>query len=608
MKRFLYIIIITACTVLLSSCLDFTAPESAGDVALSKGTVNLVAALSRLDNPYGIMPETLGLSESEYPKILSHSIENYHEFFAFDKNQCVIVLSADPLYFMVINSPEFYRHLNAEYEQIAAGVTPNNKELNTVDNYKRVGDYEVGIFFTPNEMKYHEGRFQDSVSTTYVDPYRLYGAAKKLWFYTPSFKEESIYTDLLEKWLADRDAVIQYTRGADFSDSFDDQYITYYTRDDIYLNFTFFIGQDLELTDELQGTKDIDFENQIELTRDFSIFLSTPLGNSQESAEAYLSNQSASSRHGICVVIRGEQDYFRTYLAKENVDFDPSDSLPLSLAAKDNYASETLTLDWGVDNGSMNLWIRTGDEEYPQTPSATVNGSSHDVNISRGNQYTFKLTQADDDSLTLAEASTYFTDLVVTEICYWGTSYPGTVNDDEIEQRGSNADDWIEIRNISKKAVNLSDLLLYVYNSNKKRSVWFSPYESGNYEPLDMTLMPGERTVLSNDSKTEFFFNYYTPPSGKILNRIIRGTKSGIFLGENYTLQLLRGEHTLQKILISGEYGEKAPFKTMVLDKSGSWQTSTVNSGTNPTEPLGRNTQEMLYNFCTPGYAADDEL
>ncbi|MFW6365205.1 MAG: hypothetical protein ACOC2H_01885, partial [Spirochaetota bacterium] len=155
MKRFLYIILITACTVLLSSCLDFTAPESAGDVALSKGTVNLVAALSRLDNPYGIMPETLGLSESEYPKILSHSIENHHEFFAFDKNQCVIVLSADPLYFMVINSPEFYRHLNAEYEQIAAGVTPNNKELNTVDNYKRVGDYEVGIFFTTNEMKYH---------------------------------------------------------------------------------------------------------------------------------------------------------------------------------------------------------------------------------------------------------------------------------------------------------------------------------------------------------------------------------------------------------------------------------------------------------------------
>ncbi len=592
-----------------SGCFDVTRPDTeSGGITMAKGTVDLRTALKSMNNPRGIMPRTLGLEEL-YPQIILRDNENYHEYFAFDRHRCVVLLSSDPVYFMVINSPEFYRHMLSEYEQIENNVSPANKILNTVDNYKTVGDYEVGVFFTPKEMKYYQGRFQDSVSTTYCDPYRLYNAAEKVWFYTPVFKEETIYTDLLEKWLINKESIIQYTRQDAFSSEFNNQYITYYTKSDIYCNFSFIIGEDLLLTDELLGTNDVNFENQLELTRDFSIFVSVPLGNSQDTSEAYLSDESASSRHGVCVVIRGKQDYFKNFLSKENISFSPDEQLPLSLVVKDTYSSNSLGLDWGIDNGEMNLWIKTENNDYPDSPETTVSGMSHTLNaLQRGNYYTFKLTQKGNDANILAETSAYFTDLLVTEICYWGSSYPGTIDDDETKQRGSNADDWIEIKNISGTAVDMSGLVLYWYNSNKKRDVWFSPYESGSYGPLTTVLGPGERIVISNDNNDEYFFKYYSPPPGVTLVKEVRGSKSSVYLGENYTVQLVKGERTVQNILIDGEYGEKAPFKSMVLSSNGTWQTSTINSGTNPVVPLGRNTVEMLYNYCTPGYAADGEF
>ena len=48
------------------------------------------------------------------------------------------------------------------------------------------------------------------------------------------------------------------------------------------LNFTFIIGQSLELTDEILGTGDVNFEDVTELTRDFAFFFSSPLGNAAD--------------------------------------------------------------------------------------------------------------------------------------------------------------------------------------------------------------------------------------------------------------------------------------------------------------------------------------
>jgi hypothetical protein len=611
MNRVRYFIILLL--LLFHASCDFLnkPPDSPGTgVIIGKGSDDLFSIIKTLESPKGILPTYLDTA-SQYPDILQRDTTNFYEYFVYDKNRVIIILADDPLYYMIIDSPDFYFQLESEYTQMEKETQPSDKILNTVHNYHTIGDLEIGIFFTPKEIKFYEGRFQDSLSTTYVDPYRLYGAANKLFLYTPEFKEETIYTDFLTKWLADRDSVVEYTRSAAFSEDFDSSYITYYTKSDIYLNFTMMIGEDLDLTDELIGTNDVNYENQIELTRDFSIFLTVPLGNSQDSAEAYISDESASSRHGICVVIRGPQNYFKNFINSENMAVKPSEELDLSLVLKDNYTSNSIQLDWLDEKSNMNLWYKKEGEEYPSSPNLSVSGSSATLTtLERGNEYTFKLTETGNNANTLAETTAYITDLVITEINYWGTSYPGTENDSETEQRGSNSDDWIEIKNISSDSVTLSDLTLYVYNSNKKRDIWFSPFESdsGNYAKIDETLNPGERLVVSNDSDTLYFFKAYTPPNGVTLTRVLRGTKSGISIGESYALQLQRSGKTIQYITITGDYGTKAPFASMVMKSDGSWATSTVNTNTNPTSPLGSNTIDMLYNFATPGYAGDSEL
>ncbi len=310
--------------ILVPSCNNAGAGDSLTDlllfsspgISLMKGEEIFVAETVKLLDPQGVIPAGLATRHApvfdNYPSLLRRDPADYYEYFVFDRDYSLIVISVAPFYFLKLESRAFHFHLSGELDQLRDGLSGTAKSINTVPVYNDIGDYSVEIYFTPKEMKFSSSgtnkyRIIDNNGNTYVDVWRLYSSALITTMYFPVYEDEKIHEDIKDAASGGRIYRV-FTNQVTIADP---ENYTITTSD---LNFSFMAGRELLATDDLIGSEDIRFVDTEELTRDFIVYFSLPIGNSMGT------NNYMSTRDGIVVVVRGhELKRLKLQLAAEGI-------------------------------------------------------------------------------------------------------------------------------------------------------------------------------------------------------------------------------------------------------------------------------------------------
>jgi hypothetical protein len=503
---------------------------------------------------------------------------------------------------MKIESDQFYFHLGNELAQMKNNPAPNAKIINTIPAYKQVGDLEVGLYFIPNEMKYSTGgKLADSNGVSYVDPNILFDAADKVVMYTPDFREQKIFADFLEDRTEGRTR-IQYCRSASFPVNTP---VTYYVQPELPLEFSFMMGEGLRIIDrpgsgDLLGTPKIEFANVTELTKNFAVFVSMPLGNSLNSTEAYLAS-TTSGRHGVAVVVRGDISRLKVFVELEGVSFNPTATLPVSLLVNDRY-DQNIYLTWTEERSVIPQYKLSADSVWTSFNSGqVVTGKSFSgTGPSRGNKYDYRLVDAADSTTVMAVSENlYYTDFIITEICFWGSSYYG----DNAYVTGANDDDWLEIRNISgtTKALNGLEIWRTTSGGAGTPAQWIvTPFSTDSLDASKYMVVACRDTNPALPSTKQVFFdltNYGRPGLDGKPGVFYKKTTTGDPLSSGHKIELRRGGDTIFTVYADDDLGGKAPYKTMVLGSDANWKTSENDIATHGTN----------MDFCSPGFAATGE-
>lgn len=543
MNKILFICLL----ILLFSC-DGVKPfkttiqrQNAAD--LKKGYSSLLEDLNKMINPIGILPNECFFSHQNISKKSSF---DYYEFFVAGRDTTIIILSANPMYYLKINSGEFYFHLKNERDQIDAGIAPNDKQINTIPIYKNVGDLQIEVYFTPTELKYvssgsNVNRIGDNNAITDVDVYKLYQAANTINAFIPQVQEEQILQDFSSLMNSGKSVNL-------FTDSSTKQPAIYFTNPNISLPFSFISGENLSLTDDLLGTENIVFADIEKITRDFIFLLSVPLGNSHDSSINYL-RDSSSAKHGIGVVIRGDISRFKEMIAYEGYNFHNS---ALNMTISENGSDPVdITLKW---TQSIQVKIERkktvdGSGAYVQIDTVTSN-QYIDSGLEKGYIYYYRLKDISDNVLREGyiriPKKPETGDLIFTEICWMGVE--------------DSYDEWFEFKNNSNCILDLSDLKFFL-NSDLKIDGEIESY-----------LYPNEYFVIARSD--EKFFGVYN-----CSNLFIDGFGNL----SNSSITNLKLENSLGVEICSANsdpsFGDSSPKKTQVLSSDGTtWKTSVFNS------------------------------
>ncbi len=553
-------------------------------ISFGKGNSEIIKEINSMKNAKGIIPFELSAYCSGF---LTKYSKDHNEFFVYNKDRAIIILSVNPMYFTIINSGDFYFHLENELTQLINNISPENKKASSIPSSHKIGKYEVSLFFIPNELRFStEGKISDINYENFSDPYLLYNAARKTVLYTPILMEEKIYSDLIQNKNLGKEIII-HTKKTLFSEYYSNNIIAYYTSPQLLPDFSFIYGENLSLTEELIGKNNRYYTDIRAVTADYIYLFSTPLGNSQFQPDAYLSKTSF-GKNGIALLIRGDLSSIEKFLSEENIDFNPTAPLPLSIILKDRY-----------DN---NLYVNISEERHIRLKVYKNNSIIYETptfnsieyiltGLPRGQHYMIEAID-DSSSTVLAKSSIYYTDIIVTEIVYWGSSFNS-------ETFGANDDDWIEIKNISTQPVNINSLDAILYNTKMSEAFWFGPSNTGtdSHSAIDCLLNPGDYAVIASRDNKFFIKDNINRPA----NFFKKGTVTKNKIGQNYVLEIKRNNNVIQKIQIK-DFGKKAPYKSMVLNKNSEWSTSENDSLVPATN------DEKSKNFCSPGYSTGNEF
>lgn len=300
-------------------------PEKQNPFEILKGETRFYKELGLLKDPKGILPPAL--KNSTDSQILLKEANNFYEFFVFDANSSLLILSLSPLYFIKIHSKDFYSHLLNEYKQIQNGKEADYKTANTFYFFKTVQDYEIGIFFTPKEI-YYTNRlgsnryivFPGEQNITHIpDVWEFFEASSEITLYTPRFEEEQIFADFYQDQLPEFENKTRIILAGSKSSVFN--YPNSYPILPVIKNFEFSFFLCRKLSQELLLKPYVNSADMASLTKDFALFFSVPLGNSKDS----LNKKDFLSRFdGIGILIRGDLKPIMNFINQEGLDLEPT--------------------------------------------------------------------------------------------------------------------------------------------------------------------------------------------------------------------------------------------------------------------------------------------
>lgn len=652
-------------------------------VFISDSTAKLKELTAGLDSAKGLISCTLKDLIGEPGSLLTIKKDQnstttcedrtaFYNYFIFDKNESIFILQTDPLVFLYINSREFNFHLTNEFNQFKNNPTlgADEKIKNSQTHYRMVGDYHIALTFVPNEVRYsdrgaNDGRIQDRNSATSEDYWRLLDASDEAIVYIPgTFKETRLFTDLYCQVQKGRTRQV-YTPDSNltlsnlpewFRNSSDDRFDEacynaqrndrstirpwYELKADLSSKLKFFtsFGRKLVINDALLGNQDIDFADRLGMTRPFAFFLTVPLGDTSDAAEAnaqdYLSN-----RHGFAVQIRGDVDFLLEDMKALGLPGYNDSFAPVKVLSSVN-ESGSIRVNWSESADVQILHYATSSEESATTVAAKAdtdfstvanisgkNETSLDVvsatgscsagTISKGCAHWFRIkgvTTTPSEAVAVVPREPAADEVIFTEIMWSGTA--SSTDTDSY-------DEWYEIKNDASEIVNLSGLDFYnggtdqasiVFGPNYNASATLDGHESLGSADTDPAayLYPGEYAVIAR--KLDVYFAGF---SGlKIFERKTDNLTNGgtsLYIGAGLTAGDLTdgndtdGSVTIDKKTYDGSFGDNGtPKKSMVLTTKGgsraaagdgSWATSTNDSN----EPAAN------LNFASPGSAATGE-
>lgn len=314
---------------LLATCSRPETSEAGTGLQIFAGAAKWNEELGKLKNPRGVLPNGTNISASG---VMFRDPATSYEFFAYDDNVVLLLMSNSPVYFIKMETKDFQYHLKNELDQLRNGKFGVNKTYNTTTYFKPLGDYQVEVYFSPKEFYFtssgtNKYRITNPNSMTYVDLWRLYESANDVTFYTPSFDDQKIADDFYSHFQSGKRRLI-LTDASTVTNPIN------YNLKSYGLNFSFMLGSNLTLTGNLLGCADLNncsdkyFADPYWTTADFAAFISTPIGSSASGTTNYLS-----INDGIAVIVRGNITQFKDFFAGQGVNLGETPVTPTNVPA-----------------------------------------------------------------------------------------------------------------------------------------------------------------------------------------------------------------------------------------------------------------------------------
>ncbi len=418
---------------------------------IKKGMSSLNEDVAKLTKAKGVVPN--GMIVPADAEVVRRDHTSSYEFFIFDTNETIVILSYDPVYYIRIESREYNFLCNSEYEQIKANKTGTAKTINHLPKLKRVGQYEIEVYFTPRELNFSGSTSSspfritqnNSQSRPKPDLFRFYGAAQNVWFYTPSFSDFGIHDDFTTDAYDKGKKRIIWTNSSSFNNP-----VNYHNVAKI-MNFSWMMGEDLTITEDLLDGELIQFQDRFELKQDFAAFFSVPIGNGKDTA----TTPNLEETDGVVVVVRGQNlDRIKRFFQREGFNFQEENKKGIRIKTTDQ--KPNLLVDWEVDS-SVDVYVGFGTTDGVTLPTSStpVTGSTYTHNLSAATRgYYFQVELREQGSSTVIATSDSFQLLTdefkITEIGWVGSLESGGTAHDN--------DEFLEIKNISGSALNLNTL------------------------------------------------------------------------------------------------------------------------------------------------------
>lgn len=590
MRRIIPVLICILLSVAGTMSCGNTAEEKSETVKIEYGEANLSSEIGKLYNPKGLLPTTSSLG-SGYSGIIKKTPNKYFEYFVFDDNTVLVVLSISPLYYVKISSPEIAMKFNAEYNQFLSNVylAPESKKVNGPFEFVAAGRNEVAVAFSPSEMSFsQEAGLSDgghrivlNKSTDFQIDQLL---SDSVWatVYFPVFKEREIFKKLTEQRRAGKQKIV-YANKSDFFPRID-------AVAPVTLNFPFMYIK----SGDSRG--------------DYFILFSNPLGDSgnigaseDENGENYLS-----SSHGLAIIVRAEKNTsILPFLNANGFDFSiyPEVAKDLNLKKVDD---NQILVSWTPESKvNIQRQVVTNPVNFSETDwenIGDVSGESYsDMSVQPGYQYYYRICRPSDKKELVRKTIILPKNPGATDIIFTELVFIGSLQADSSSKTGSvkrTSDRWFEIKNNSGQIVCLDNVSAY-YNGG----LIFGPDGEGDSAPISRNIYPGNYFVVANTMNYIFSEMVIWDIAVRKIPVIECDDINNIFTMK-VTVDGTDTDFT-SILTMEGNAGGNTTregvscFQSRVLLKSGAWENCQTDfCNINPLSSY------IHKNFCTPGRSA----
>ena len=293
-------------------------------IEILKGKTKFDRELALLEDAKGVLPETF-TTQSNNRNLITKNPANWNEFFVYDRQNTLIVLSPAPLYFLKIESDQFYHHIEVEYNQLARGLSGESKEISSFDTFREVGDFVIGLYFTPKEIKYAQNSRRiegaNAQNRPRPDIWRLLEASQTATIYISDFEEAQLLSNLRFD-VKEKKTRFIYTQNLMTKDLHSDHIVS------APYQFSFIMGKNLQKTNCLLDQQTFfKSEEELALIQNFAAFFSSPLGNAQQCSSGGKATRNCPKLgarrdflniyDGIVILYRGDLNRFENFFSKD---------------------------------------------------------------------------------------------------------------------------------------------------------------------------------------------------------------------------------------------------------------------------------------------------
>ena len=303
-------------------------------IEILKGKNRFNREFANLKDPMGVLPETF-ISQFTNGNLSAKDPANWDEFFVYDRQNTLLILSSAPMYFLKIESDQFYYHLETERRQIVRGLSGTNKKASSLGIFREVGDFMIGLYFTPTELGYAKNsRKIESTGSHRPRPHvwRLLEASNEATVYLPEFEETQLLGNLKFD-VQQKKSRFVYTKKSLTSELGPRHVINTPHR------FSFMMGKALRKTNCLLDSPSfLRPADEFQLIQDFVAFFSVSLGNARQCSStgspttncpiAGTRRDFLDTNDGVVVLYRGDLGRFEDFFSKDGFNLiDPKRKL-----------------------------------------------------------------------------------------------------------------------------------------------------------------------------------------------------------------------------------------------------------------------------------------